>query len=405
MKPLLALAAVLAALAAAAAGSASPAATVIGLDWGLDGSLIRPFDARTLEPVGAGRRLPVTYVQWSFSPDGRRLALVGERPNRGEALLVLDTATLRTLGSASLFGDLRLSSPRAVAWAAAGLLVVTSDLGRARVDLVDPDALTVRRVAGFEGEIVAGAPTDDGVVVLVAPAGRIGPVRLVSIGPGLAKRVVPLAIRGGTARPASGTPPETYVATMRQPALAVDPAGRRAVVVGYAEPIADVDLVRGSVRYHAVAVRTPAKAISGPTLVGSWLGSHTVGVTGMRYRGVDARGGMRADPFGLQLLDLRTWRLRVVDPDVAWLTATHPYLVALGVKRGLRWYGPTGRRIGSLFSRLEVTEVALAGDRALVRPAGDARAALVDLRTGRVLERRPPAAASLPLLLGARHGP
>jgi hypothetical protein len=344
-------------------------------------------------------------VQWSRSPDGARLALVGERPNRGEALIVVDAETLRTLGTASLFGDLRLSGPRAVAWVEAGLLVVTSDLGRVAIHLVDPDALTARRLVTLPGEAVATAAGDHGVVALVAPAGRIGAVRLVSIGAGLARRVVPLSIRGGTTTPTAGASPESFVATMRQPALAVDPAGTRAVVAGYAEPIAEVDLVRGTVRSHRVPVRIPAKAVTGPTLVGTWLGPDTVAVTGMHFGA--GRNGARAKPhpFGLQLLDLRTWRFRAVDAEVAWLTAERPYLLVQGSRRGIRWYAPTGRRVGSLFPGAEVADVAPAGDRALVRLVGDPRVALVDLATGRVLERRSSPEASLPLFLAGRHGP
>jgi hypothetical protein len=52
-----------------------------------------------------------------------------------------------------------------------------------------------------------------------------------------------------------------------------------------------------------------------------------------------------------------------------------------------------------------VADVAPAGDRALVRLVGDPRVALVDLATGRVLERRSSPEASLPLFLAGRHGP
>jgi hypothetical protein len=404
VRAFLAVAFVVAALAVAATGSAVGQESVLGLSWARDGSLLQRFHAGTLTPFGPGRRLPVSYAQWSYSPDRTRLAIVGERRNRGDALLVIDAETLRPLGSASLFGDLRLSGPRAIAWAEGGLIVVTADLGRTRVDLVDPDALVVRRSVELKGEVVASAPVDEGVVLLLAPVGRIGRVRLVAIGPSLERRVVPLSIRGGTAQPA-GTPPEGFVATMRQPALAVDPSGVRAVVVGYAEPIADVDLVRGAVRYHALPVRTPAKAIKGPTLYGVWLGQDRVAVTGMRYGGIDARGGLRTEPFGLQILDLRAWRLRVVDADVAWLSGTQPYLVSIGAKRGVRWYDPTGRRVGGLFPRRQVMELAMSGERALVRLSGEARAAVVDLRTGTIASWRPLSADSLPLFLSSRHGP
>jgi hypothetical protein len=395
------------ALVAAAAGSAVAADSVLGLSWARGGSVLQRFDARTLEPAGAGRRLPVTFVQWSTSSDGSRLALIGERRNRGEALLVVDAGSLRTVRSASLFGDLRLTGPRAIAWTEDGLVVVTSDLGKTSVTLVDPAALVVRRTIGLQGDVVAVTPTDKGVVMLLAPAGRIGPVRLVSVGAGLRLRVVPLSIRGGTAQPPADTTPEDYVATMRQPALAVDPGGTRAVVVGYAEPIAAVDLTAGTATYHTLSVRTPAKAIKGPTLLGVWLGPDRVGVTGMRYGGVDSRGGLRTAPFGLQILDLRAWRLRVVDAGVAWLSGTSPYLVSVGATRGVRWYSPSGRMVGSLFPRRQVVEVAMAGERALVKLSGELRAALVDLRTGSIVAWRSLSlsADTLPLFLAGRHGP
>lgn len=412
MRVVIVLIAAAALAAAATAGTTLTSGGVLGVRWSSNGSVAQHYDAVTLRPTGTGRLVPLAVWQWSYQPGRQRVALVGDRPGKGPEVLLLDARTMGTLGSLSVSLDMHAptSLVHGVSWVRAGrLLVVTSNEGSVRVHLVDPSGPSSVGSTALKGMLVAGAATARGLVLLLAPADGIGPARLVTVDADLRTTAVVLdGIRAGTAVPPAGTAPEDYEPVTRIPALAVDPVGRRAVVVGYAEPIADVDLETGTVSYHAAPVRLPtrsAKSLDGPVLSGFWLDGKAIAVTGTLYGGRDTNNELRQKPFGLQLLDLTTWRARIADPDLQWLSKTGPYLTWMKPEAGFSWYTHGGRRVGWLFRRRQVADLSTVRTRALVRLLGESQASLVDLRTGRIVERRTLAWPALPLFLVADSAP
>jgi hypothetical protein len=382
-----------AALAAAASVGAHRSASVVGVrSLSQTDSVVERFDASNLRPLGRATRLGLPGWLWSWSPDRSRIAFAGERRGVGWSIVVLDAKTLRRVDGLS--GRLRLEGVsgglQTLVWVAPDrlLLLTWNEAGSTVAQIVDVGTqITLGRV-DLKGVLVAGAPTSRSFVALLAPTKGVGKARVVSIDRDL--RVETQVLEGIRAGTEQGDGVEDPRLATYQPALAVEPGGRRAVVVPYREPIADVDLEQGAVRYHAAPLRTPsrvAKVMNGPMLRGFWLGNGSVGVTGTVFEGLDANNELQATPLGLQLLDLQSWQTRVADPEVAWLSRAGSYLLWLQPERGFSWYTLAGRRVGSLFATRQVADVASTRTRALVRLVGESRVAVVDLGTGRILER------------------
>src|SRR5207253_3469117 len=108
------------------------------------------------------------------------------------------------------------------------------------------------------------------------------------------------------------------------PALAVDPSGKRAAVVGSGGLVAEVDLDTLAVAYHPQAARSPAragKAFEGWHRDALWLPNGTLAVTGMDYQWTVKNGAeeMSGTPAGVTLVDTRQWTSRVVDDGASSL--------------------------------------------------------------------------------------
>jgi hypothetical protein len=110
--------------------------------------------------------------------------------------------------------------------------------------------------------------------------------------------------------------------------LAVDPRSQRAFVLPGGGSVAMVALRTLSVRYRPWPARSSYRAPShvrsdknhagdptGPMRWAAWLGRGIVAVTGEDDRLVGSRSGATVTtPYGLQLIDTRTWTSRVVAP-------------------------------------------------------------------------------------------
>jgi len=399
VRVVLAVVAIAAGLAASASVGASTPQSLIGVRYlGDHDTVVERFDPTSLRRLGTGRRLGMLSWPWSWSPDRSRIAFAGGKPRQGFTLVVLEAKTLRVVDTLS--GPYRLPvdgsavALQEIAWLPGNRLVVITwdEVGATTAHVVDLATRTVRSSVALEGNMLASGSTARAYVGLLGPSDRIGRARVVALDRDLRVTEVALdRIRAGTFASMVGGSEEIEAKT-RIPALAVDPSGRRAVVVGLGEPIADVDLDAGTVRYHATPVRAPARAAKstvGPVLFGTWLSSDAVAVTGTIYGGGNDRGRQREKPFGVRLLDLATWRMATVDPDNQMVALSGPYLVTLRPNRELQWFTHAGKEAGRLVGIRPITDYAVAGSRALVRLAGESRVALVDLRTGRVIEHRP----------------
>jgi hypothetical protein len=391
---LIALAAVLAATAAGGRATQTPRLGILLGDRSATLVRIDPSALRARE----GRRLDVQWHTWawSFSRDGRRLALGGDLHNRAvPSVLTVDTRTLRRLGRVNVA---RSGWLRATAWLPDGRLVaVTSDFD----DGVRTDVVTINRTGRrvLHRQTLAGQPIRvarlrDGLVALLAPANAIRAARLAVVGrSGRAEVVVVDRIRAGSVQRSGGGAEFSQI----EPALAVD--GRRAFVVGAGDEVAVVDLATHAVAYHRTtpAYRRPLaaeKAIAGPSRVARWLGGGLLAVSGGDYS--MSGESPRYDPIGLRLIDTRTWTVRdfgggtdsILPAGDRLLATADVWSSELKLPRppGLRVYGRDGRERLHLYDGERPWVMYADAVRALIRV--DGRVDVVDLATGRVLEHR-----------------
>jgi hypothetical protein len=406
MRMLLVAVAVLAGSVVAAPAAESPLLGVVS------GLLVRT-DPHTLErlpgaaiglgdggcaPRGGGEAC-WTVPPWSFSPDRRRVALALNDRLDARSLRLVDVARMRVSAEIPLRGG----AIGALAWLAPRrILAVQEDSGMQSLLVVDLDRRRVvaRKALGDSVETLARSPR--ALLLLLAPAGAIGPARLVVADARGALRSVRLGRILAGLKLLSGEP---HSVDHRAPGLAVDPRGRRAYVAGPGL-VAEVDLARLSVRYHALAgLREPAarsKTATGYVRRAQWLGGR------LAVSGSDSEAP-RIRPAGLALVDTRTWHVRSVDRAASDFVVAGNLLLATGsswgasvsgpaTSIGLVGYGLDGNRRFALFEGSVVGVIEVAGGRAFVYVTGQEPLQVVDLARGQSIgSRRGP----LPRLLDA----
>lgn len=357
-------------------------------------------DPVSLRPVGAqSLRLGFNWGDFALSPNGSLLAL--SRNDAAELRFVHLAGRLRFAGSMRFpRGFVRL-----LAWPSADMLLALLDTAPRRVLAIDPGARKVLWQRSIGGSVLEVERSRDVLVMLVAPAERIGPATIVTIGvDGSLRSVVLDRVLAGFERSA-GSPDS--VGETRLPGLAVDPDGKRAYVVGEGHPVARVDLAAMSVTYHGGS-RWLAKAVRGPQRQVIWLGNGRLAVVGTEWRvRTDPQGNVRqtVTPSGLFLIDAHTWATRLLQRDATTAIAVGGSLLAYdasstsapnaGTGSGLTVYGLDGRRRAHLFGRTPISSVeAQAGLAYVWLPDRAGRVAVVDPKSGRILAdvTRPPIA-------------
>jgi hypothetical protein len=355
-----------------------------------------------------------TIPPWSFSPDRTLLAVAR---NDGTAARSL---RLVRIGQMSVVADVPIAGGAVglVAWPVRGRLLALQEVccdERQRLLVIDVARrrVAMRRALGGTVVRVARAPRE--LILLVAPAKRIGPARLaVADGRGAVRSVRLERMLAGTRRVGR------LDYRFERPGLAVDPAGRRGFVVGR-DLVAGVDLVRGAVSYHELTRPASllgrlrewldpvahAKGATGPTRSAEWLGDGRLAVTGADEESfTDARGRdeTRIRPAGLSLVDTRAWSARTVDAGATDVSVAGQLLLATGFSWdsatgeedgiGLAGYGLAGDKRFQLFDGRQAWIEQIYDGRAYVRalqPDGRAPLRVVDLVAGRsVGERRRP---------------
>jgi hypothetical protein len=353
--------------------ASAPPHTVLAFQAGPEGDqrLVR-VDARTLQARRRGGLIVTGHtLGWSFSPDGRRLALGDD--SGGEVFLV-DTRTLRLAGRVSAVDYGQVFS---TAWVGGYLLALTHlccDEDRPETNpgyslsILDPDRRQRISVRRLDGSIQGIARTPSTLVLLLAPLDAIGPVRIAVVDADGAMRSTTLdRIVAGQAN-----------GRFASPGLALDSAGTRAFVVGAQAPIAEVDLATLTVSYHDLTApvsllgrlrnwlepEAEAKVpLSGPRRSARWLGNGFLTVWGsdseVTGQGRDVH--VRDIPAGVKLIDTRSWTVRTLDPGASSLAVAGETLFTYGATWnsatrklsgvGLTAHAPTGavlyKRFGS----------------------------------------------------------
>lgn len=305
-----ALAAVLPAAAPGGADSVLPA-----IEWQDGRSQLLLVDPLTLQRAGPASVALDRPHDWAFSPDRRQLAFGGFNV---PGLRLVDLETMQAVADIRLGGEI---ATRGIAWIAPRrLLVLVGSCCDWSVEVVavDPVARRVLARTPLPSAVQQVARIDDGLVLLLAPPTRIGPTRLAVVDAGGRVRSRRLErVRGGSVWTRDGSTPRGRV---QNPALAVDPASRRAFVVGVDGSIATVWLDSLAVSYHPLGAGTFLKLVEGRTRMARWLGDGMIALSGQDMhitgRGRDARNSW--EPAGLRLLDTRDLSVRTLDPSQSW---------------------------------------------------------------------------------------
>lgn len=397
--------------------------SLLGVMWReAHGELVR-FDPRSLKPLPSGR-IPVNGASpWAYSPSGSHVALAS-CDEASAALRFVDVDRLRLVGDGL---DVGPGCVVALGWILDERLVVAGDdpaTSRAWAAVVDPRAHEVVRSQRLRGTIVGAEQGADGVVLLLAPRRAIGPVRLALLN---AEGEVRSALLARTSaghefeEARQGTARQFRSERQREAALALDPEGRHAFVVGAGELVAEVDLSSLEVSYHELArpvslldrflswldpVASAKGPVNGPTRVGISVGEGLVAVSGHDAHGsVDREGTylQSTTAAGLELIDTRRWTTRTLDSDATFVSSSAGILLAYGavssmtasttVTEGMEGIGLTaytldGEEVFHLFGEKPILDVQASGPYAYVGPAGDDRLHVIDLRSGRIVHER-----------------
>lgn len=255
---------------------------VHGMWFTPDATFVARLDALSLRP--SGRVVRVGAYGWPWARDGvSRMLVVGSRwePTIGRpaALRVVDLAGARVGPTIELEGAAR---PVAVALAG-GRIVVVSDRGADYgVAALDPRTGRAVACARFAGLLVAARTRNAGLVLLVAPADRIGAARLLVVDRRARVRAIALpGVDAGQER--AGTADEPAVRALT-PALVLNRQGTHAYVVGTGDLVLRVALAGGSLR--ALPARTTARAakrLQGASRSAAWLDGRRLLVTGWEH--------------------------------------------------------------------------------------------------------------------------
>ena len=277
---------------------------------------------------------------YEFSPNGRFVAIGDEARSR---LLLFDVRRWRSLGS------VRLPKPRPsgyegtgpMRWAAPRRLLVMSgsSFSSQTPVVVDPRGGRVVRRIGWRGWALTSEETRRGLVLLVAPSGRggrrgVGPARLVQVTiDGGVKSVRLEPIEAGDDRRQDGRGRALY------PGLAVDRRCERAFVVAAdRDLVAEIDLRSRRVVYHDLVGPAAGKGELGgiSSRTARWLGAGRIAVSGTDLPVSEQRRRGSPAPYGLNLVDTRTWTIRTVDRQAQTFDVAGRLLLAT------RWYAEQG---------------------------------------------------------------
>jgi hypothetical protein len=227
------------------------------------------------------------------------------------------------------------------------------------------------------------------MVVLLTPKQRIGTATLAIVdADGDVRELTVPGMRAG----AEVFDEATHTSRQQVPGLAIDPTGRRTLVIPAVGPVAEIDLETLDVALHSTTARTLAaqgKRVEGWQRSATWFGQHLVAVTGTDFSPV------RRTASGVTLIDTRDWSVRKIEPRATSVAVAGNRLLVWGgvwdeLNRsegmGLSGYGPDGAKRFHLFGQAYVY-VEHVGRYAYLPSADNTRYRIVDPRRGSVIAR------------------
>jgi hypothetical protein len=319
-----------------------------------------------LKPV-AGLRIDLGATHpLLLAPDRRRLLTSGENQLR--------VADLRTG---------RVSKPMSpggwVTWALWTRPNTIAAVTGTRVVLVDARKMEATRYVDLNGAVLAAARAGSRLVLLVGPEDAVGTLRIAIVDGSGALRSRPLPMRGGNATLRNDERNPVGMRT-ESPGLAVDAAGRRAVVVGRTA-LLEVDLSTLEATTRTLVERTTQKRVEGWWRSALWLDTNHVAVSGAEYSGDHS-----AAAVPVQVVDIRDWTARTLDAKTSYVTSWHGNLLTVGDT--LRAYRPDGELVSTILPQRFGGQVAGGETWLYVETSGRGTKWLVLDWDGRVMGRR-----------------
>jgi hypothetical protein len=376
-----------------------PEQPTLAIAWGPagQGELFRA-DARTLKPMAGTKTVEIgSGGGWAsaFSPDGRTLALGTGEP---AAVQLIDSVKMRSSGRVKLFDDGYVD---VVSWPTPDRIIVDLAAASALVAVVDPLNQRLLELHHLPGQVITATQTPTGLALLLARSQRIGPARLALVSVDGIRSVRLSEIEAGWESLAVGE--DEAIPRQNMPGLAIDPSGRRALVVPAGDLVAEVDLETLAVRYHSLSEHVSllgrlrnwlepaadAKAISGPSRAALWLDEHLVAVAGAdasTSSGVDGLD-VTFTPAGLSFIDTADWNVRRIDDEASDMTLVGATLLAFGSseKHGLVGYDSDGHERFRILKGEDVFDVHAAGDYVYVGSGNSDFFRVVDARSGQLI--------------------
>jgi hypothetical protein len=374
-----------------------PEKSLLGIVWERNSAELARLDARTLAP-GSRRATVGQGTTIAFSPNGETIALAStEQPE----IDLVDVETLRSLGTVELGVPGYVSR---LSWTPPGMLFVA--VGQQLVVEIDPVGRKAYEARQVDGTLIAAQPIKAGLLGLVAPADRIGPLKLVVWG-GKGTASVPLRMVGGWETD-QGKDESDFRARELVPGLAVQPNGRRALVVSAGGPVAEVDLSNLGVTYHTLSEpvsllhrllgwldpAAEAKMIEGKERQAVWLTNGLIAVSGVDYPPIEpGQSELTGKPIGLSLIDTSDWSIRTIDEKVEGVQLAGEHL--LGFEAGCSGGSESLALVGYdlrgkerfRFCRNEGFDPVVVGGYAYVGFDDNTRFEVHDLETGAIVAR------------------
>jgi hypothetical protein len=320
---------------AAAKGPGLPLLGIVGKE-GMTQQLVR-FDSSTLRALPGRVALAGHRSGWSFSPDGRLLALgyANESCVGGAtSLRLVDVGHMRVLGDVRLVAN---GAVVATAWPDAShvlALVAVSDCITTKETVVISIDATSRRVLAetpLHGDVLSAGVVQGTLVLLLAPHHVLGRARVVAVDAvGRARETTLRRIEAGRVLPSPNM--GSSVVKVDVPGLAIDAGSGTAYVLPAGDRVAAIDVRTLTVEYHDLADRSLAKGDDGPTRQAVWLGNGRIAVTGIDSVDRAANGHVDVSriPAGLTIVDTRDWTFRKLDPQVSSVELSGGVLLATG---------------------------------------------------------------------------
>jgi WD40-like Beta Propeller Repeat len=366
---LVALAAVLVAVPTASARDTSADAPLVRMRDGHGSDLLFRVNPRTLQQVGRPIRTFRNGTGLSISPDGTRLAFAdGAHPRHPRArrrtarIHFVDLAKWRSMGVARAGRHGWLT----VGWAGRDRLVAIAGegFGRQRLLWVDARTRTVVARRSYSGWTVNTLPIAGGLALVLGPHEGVGPIRILVLDPSGGVRTINVdGIEAGANYDERGQ--------VLTPAIAVSPDGARLyAVAARGLLVAEVELATGAVSYHSLGASASKGNIAVWWRAAVWAGDGRIALTGDHWPRPRGRLPDGPIPFGVRVIDTRTWSIATLDPRPDTIHVAGETVLAAGTRyfdagqrtesTGLLAFDVTGRRA---WTRFRGRPVALLGSR------------------------------------------